>query len=59
MAVQRKNLEVDRIYKDRSNGLYAYTPDGVGCIWFDTLAEAREETGIELPVIVVSEIEDF
>lgn len=59
MAVSRDSLKVDRLYLDRSNDLVAYTPDGVGIIWYDSIKEAQEDTGITTPVIHVSEILDY
>ena len=41
----RKNLKVERLYRELPTGMYFYTPDGIGCIWFDTKEEAMEETG--------------
>ena len=39
----REHLKVDRLYYEQPTGMYFYTPDGVGCIWFDTREEALEE----------------
>lgn len=50
----RRFLHVDRLYKEGPTGLYLYTPDGVGCIWFDTYEEAMEQVGdFGRPVIVL------
>jgi hypothetical protein len=40
----RANLKVERLYHEIPTGMYFYTPDGVGCIWFDSREEALEET---------------
>lgn len=55
----RKNLQVDTLYFSDPEGQWFFTPDGVGVIWFDTLKEAREQTGIEgSPVVLHEELED-
>ena len=45
MKYPRKFLKVNRLYHEGPTGLYFYTPDGIGCIWFDTKEEAMKETG--------------
>ena len=42
----RKYLQVDVIYFITDTGDAAYSPDGVGIIYFDDLDEAQTETGI-------------
>ena len=57
----RKHLKVDRLYYEQPTGMYFYTPDGVGCLWFDTKEEALEEVGdFGQPIItLVQELSDF
>lgn len=57
----REHLKVDRLYYEQPTGMYFYTPDGVGCIWFDTREEALEEVGdFGQPIItLVQELSDF
>jgi hypothetical protein len=59
MATLRETLKVDRIYKERSSGQYFVTPDGIGCYWYDTLEEAREQHGDTGPIISIDELSDF
>lgn len=40
----RDLLKVERLYHEIPTGMYFFTPDGVGCIWYDTLEEAMEDT---------------
>lgn len=59
MATLRDNLKVDTIYKEKKSGQYFYTPDGIGCIWSESLQDLREDTGITARVIVIQELSDF
>jgi len=40
--------DTDRIYTYEENGqwFYFFSPDGVGRIWYDTLAETKEQSGL-------------
>lgn len=54
-------IEPEKIYRVRTaegQADYAVTPDGVGCYWYDSLAETQEHHG-ELPVVSVSSHQDF
>jgi hypothetical protein len=57
----RESLQVERLYYEQPTGQYFYTPDGVGCIWFDTLEEALEETGAfgQNIITLLQELSDF
>lgn len=57
----RSALQPLRLYHEHPSDTYFYTPDGIGCIWFETLAEALAETGaFDQPVIHLSqELSDF
>lgn len=41
-----KYLQTDVIYFFTDNNQAAYSPDGIGLIWFEDLDEAQTETGI-------------
>jgi hypothetical protein len=63
MSVTRKTQQVDTIYvtPGAENGepeSVFFTPDGVGRIWFDTVDEAKNETGITKIVYLMSEPDD-
>lgn len=55
----RDSLQVNRIYRERKSDQYFFTPDGIGCIWYPTCREAREDTGITSTVITINELSDF
>lgn len=40
----RRNLKVERLYHERPTGMYFFTPDGIGCIWYETKEEAMADT---------------
>lgn len=58
--ISRNNLEVERLYYCQPTGQYFFTPDGIGCIWYDTREEALADTdAFGLPVISINqEVED-
>ena len=57
----RKFLLPERLYHEQATGRYFYTPDGEGCIWFDSRQEALEEVGdFGQPIItLMQELSDF
>lgn len=56
----RKYLRPGRLYHEQPTGMYFYTPDGVGCIWYDTLEDALEDFDPSSGVIVIhQELSDF
>lgn len=56
----RLYLRPGRLYYEQPNDRYFYTPDGEGCIWFDTLEEALEEVDPASGIIVLhQELSDF
>lgn len=57
----RKFLLPERLYHESPTGMYFYTPDGEGCIWFDTRKEALEEVGdFGQPIItLMQKLSDF
>ena len=55
----RSSLKVDRIYCEDSSGQFFVTPDGIGCFWYDTLEEAKEQHGDTGAVIVIQKLSDF
>lgn len=56
----RDRLIPMRLYKEAPTGSYFYTPDGIGCVWFDSLTEALEQTAAFCaPIIVImNKLED-
>lgn len=40
----RAALQIDRLYYCQPADKYFYTPDGVGLVWYETKAEALEQT---------------
>lgn len=53
----RSQLKVDRLYYCPPAEQWFYTPDQRGIIWFDTEAEALDETGaFALPTITVESL---
>jgi hypothetical protein len=63
MSVTRKTQQVGIIYvtpraeNDEPQSVF-FTPDGVGRVWYDTVAEAQRETGILKVIYLMSEPED-
>jgi hypothetical protein len=63
MSVTRKTQQMGVIYvtpraEDSEPQCVFFTPDGVGRVWFDTVAEAQRETGIPRVIYLISEPED-
>lgn len=58
----KKNLKTDVIYHwiglDADDELFYFSPDGEGRIFFDTLTQAQEDTGLT-KVFRTSQLEDF
>lgn len=45
-VLYRENLKTDRLYVDTSDESSLFTPDGEGVIFYDTIAEGQEQTGL-------------
>lgn len=43
----RKHLVIDKIYREEESGQFFRSPDGVGCYWYGTLEEAKEDLGYD------------
>jgi len=57
--MERSELEEFTPYFEQVSEQYFYTPDGVGCYWFDTLSELKEALGDSPGVIVyIEKLED-
>lgn len=57
--VKRSSLRVFAHYFEQSSGQYFYTPDGVGCYWFDSLAELNDALGDDAGTIFyIEKLED-
>lgn len=63
MSVTRNSQQMGVIYvtpraaNDEPMSVF-FTPDGVGRVWFDTVAEALRETGIPKVIYLTSEPAD-
>ncbi|QFG12167.1 Hypothetical Protein OBI_RACECAR_39 [Arthrobacter phage Racecar] len=55
----RSEIEALVIYEETSTGQYFFSPDGVGCFWYDTLEEAQEQHGDTGDVLEVEKLSDF
>ena len=55
MIITRATQKLDRIYSTPA-GVFV-SPDGDGRIWFDSIAEAREATG--LGIVVLATVDPF
>ena len=57
----RSHLEVERLYYCQPTGQYFFTPDGIGCIWYETREEALADTdAFGQPIITLcQELSDF
>lgn len=55
----RSELKAIQLYYVESIEQWFWTPDGLGGYWYDTEAEAREDTGDEKAAIVIWELSDF
>lgn len=49
-------MKTDRIYVTPSELVY-FTPDGVGRVYFETVNEAKDETGLDKVVFLIFEPE--
>jgi hypothetical protein len=59
--MSRDNLEVERLYYCQPTQQYFFTPDGIGCIWYDSRADAMFDTNEAFgqPIISINmEVED-
>lgn len=62
MAIPRSRVATDTLYFERASNCYFITPDGIGCYWFDTLDEVRDQYGDEMAdrtPITIQELESF
>lgn len=57
----RGHLEVERLYHEQPTGMYFFTPDGIGCVWYETREEAMADTdAFGKPIITIcQELSDF
>jgi hypothetical protein len=56
----RSHLHVERLYYCQPTEQYFFTPDGIGCIWYDTREDAMADTeAFGQPIISINlEVED-
>lgn len=57
MATPRANLFVNQAYFEYETGQYFWTPDKVGCFWFDTEEECLAESESDF-IITIEKLED-
>ena len=57
----RESLQVERLYYESPTGNYFYTPDGIGCIWYESREEALADTdAFGQPIITLTQkLSDF
>lgn len=63
MSVTRKNQKTGVIYvtpgaAEGQSECVFFTPDGEGRLWFDTVNEAKEETGLTKVIYLLDDPED-
>lgn len=63
MSVTRKSQKTDVIYvtpgaEQGAEGLVFFSPDGKGRVWYDTVNEAKEETGLTKVIYLLEDPED-
>ena len=56
-TVSRDTQKPDTIYTATDEGAFV-TPDGTGRYWYDSLAEAQDAHGDDLPVIYLDHMPD-
>jgi hypothetical protein len=54
----RDELAVDVVYYVEDVKQYMITPDGVGCVWYEGLADVIRATGITDAIRVIESVED-
>jgi len=59
METFRNELEINTIYRETSSDTYFVTPDGIGCFWYDTEEEARDQHGDTGDILEVEKLSDF
>lgn len=57
MATPRNNLFIEQAYFEKASGQYFWTPDGIGCFWFDTAEECLAESETDF-VITIEKLEN-
>jgi hypothetical protein len=55
----RAQLESETLYYERESGRYFWTPDGVGCYWFTTMAAAGDDLGQIGRVHIIDKLADY
>jgi hypothetical protein len=54
----RNEMEAFVIYHETSSDTYFFSPDGVGCFWYDTLEEAQDQHGDTGDILEVEKLAD-
>jgi hypothetical protein len=55
---KRSELVVERPYFERKSGQYFWTPDGIGCFWYDSKKDLEAVLDFDGEVWQISELED-
>lgn len=54
----RADLIVERPYFERKSGQYFWTPDGVGCFWYESRRDLEVDVDCSGGVMSIEELED-
>ncbi len=55
---KRSDLVVERPYYEQKSGQYFWTPDGIGCFWYESRRDMEADLDFTGVVWQVSELED-
>lgn len=55
---KRDDLIVEHPYYERKSGYYFWTPDGIGCFWYETRTELEADLDFTGAVMSIDELED-
>lgn len=59
MITQRSELITDQPYFEEKSGQYFWTPDGIGCYWFESKKACLDDVDTTNLVIHIEELSDF
>lgn len=58
VMVKRDDLIVEQPYYERKSGQYFWTPDGIGCYWFESRLDLDASLDYSGRIMSVEELED-
>lgn len=58
MMFKRSDLVVGQPYYEQKSGQYFWTPDGIGCFWYESRRDMEADLDFTGVVWQVSELED-